>query len=171
MEAMQRIAKTLAWLALLLVPGMASATTAPLGENSPLAFSFRDAWQPPRAAIANAETLLASSQAWRSTMAECLVAPANATGQIHHPISKPVAKALDEHPNLSGQYQPRDPRFTTQAIDEAAHRGYQTWHRELDAEVSQWVRNNPQASSEAFEGWLRWRYSQPDLKARFPNGF
>ncbi|MGC4002697.1 MAG: hypothetical protein QM811_05985 [Pirellulales bacterium] len=45
-------------------------------------------------------------------------------GQIHHPISKQVSKALDEHPNLAGQYQPRDPRFTTQAIDEAAHRGY-----------------------------------------------
>jgi hypothetical protein len=80
MEAMQRIAKTLAWLALLLVPGMASATTTPIGENSPLAFSSRDAWQPPRAANANAETLLASSQAWRATMAECLVAPTTSSG-------------------------------------------------------------------------------------------
>jgi hypothetical protein len=44
------------------------------------------------------------------------LAPSRApTGQVHHPISKPVFKALEEHPNLAGQYQPRDPRFTTQA--------------------------------------------------------
>ena len=93
------------------------------------------------------------------------------SGQIHHPISKPVYRALEEHPNLTGQYQPRDSRFTTQAIDNAAHRGYQTWHRELDAEVSQWIRNNPQTTPQNFEGWLRSRYSQPDLQQRFPNGF
>lgn len=46
------------------------------------------------------------------------------TGQIHHPISTRVGRALDRHPTLRGHFQPRDPRFTTRAIDEAAHRGY-----------------------------------------------
>jgi hypothetical protein len=80
---------------------------------------------------------------------------------------------LEKHPTLRGRYQPRDPRFTTQAIDEAAHRGYQTWHRELDAEVVQWLEAeaNQAATPAQFEAWLRWRYSQPDLLARCPNGF
>jgi hypothetical protein len=93
------------------------------------------------------------------------------SGQIHHPISRPVHQALDSHPQLSGQYQPRDPRFTTEAIDKAAHNGYQTWHRQLDAEVQKWLADNPKATTKMFEDWLRWRYSQPDLQALFPNGF
>jgi len=62
------------------------------------------------------------------------------TGQIHHPISTRIARALDSHPTLKGLYQPRDPRFTTQAIDVAAHRGYQHWHRQLDKEVVNWLK-------------------------------
>ncbi len=94
-------------------------------------------------------------------------------GEIHHPISRPIYNELEQHPNLAGRYAPRDPRFTTQALDEAAHRGYQTWHRELDAEVGQWLRNpaNANATPADFEAWLRWRYSRPDLRSRFPNGF
>jgi hypothetical protein len=60
--------------------------------------------------------------------------------------------------------------YCTQAIDDAAHRGYQTWHRELDAEAGQWIRNNPQATPQTFEGWLNGRYNQTDLQQRFPNG-
>jgi hypothetical protein len=47
------------------------------------------------------------------------------------------------------------------------------WHRDLDKEVIQWLQDpkNQAATPEQFEAWLRWRYSQPDLKARFPNGF
>jgi hypothetical protein len=97
--------------------------------------------------------------------------PSTLTGQIHHPISKPIFKELEQHPNLAGKYTPRDPRFTTQAIDKAAHNGWPRWHRDLDAEVGQWIRQNQGATKDQFETWLRWRYSQPDLKARFPNGF
>ncbi len=92
------------------------------------------------------------------------------TGQIHHPISTRVGRALQNHPTLRGRYQPRDPRFTTQAVDEAAHCGYQTWHRELDTEVIQWLTDHQQATTTQFEAWLRQRYAQPDLQARFPNG-
>jgi hypothetical protein len=98
-------------------------------------------------------------------------APVNVlTGQIHHPISKTVFKALDDHPILKGHYRPRDPRFTTKAIDKATHNGYERWHIDLDNEVASWVNNNPTATPAQFESWLRWRYSQPDLVWRFPNG-
>jgi hypothetical protein len=93
------------------------------------------------------------------------------TGQEHHIISRRIAAALDVHPTLAGQYTPRDPRFVTQALDDAAHRGYQTWHRQLDAEVVDWLASNPNATTTAFEQFLRGRYAQEDLIARFPNGF
>ncbi len=95
---------------------------------------------------------------------------AEVTGQIHHAVSRQVHKALEQHPILKGVYQARDPRFVTQAKDAASHRGYQTWHRNLDAEVSGWIRSNPTATPQQFEGYLRQRYSQPDLSNRFPNG-
>lgn len=94
-----------------------------------------------------------------------------ASGQIHHGISTKIARALQDHPTLSGHYLPRDPRFTTQAIDGVAHRGYQTWHRQLDDEVIQWIRRNQSATPAQFEACLRLRYSELDLLNRFPYGF
>lgn len=100
------------------------------------------------------------------------VAPrAIATGQEHHVISRRIAGALDDHPALAGQYTPRDPRFVTRAADAAAHRGYQTWHRQLDAEVVDWLARNPNATTTSFERFLQGRYGQADLLERFPNGF
>jgi hypothetical protein len=95
------------------------------------------------------------------------------TGQIHHIISAKVHRALQDHKTLSDAYRRRDPRLVTQAADKAAHFGYQKWHRDLDAEVVRWLRDtvNENATVEDFEAWLRWRYSQPDLAARFPDGF
>jgi RHS repeat-associated protein len=92
------------------------------------------------------------------------------TGQNHHAISNPVHRALQQHPNLRGAYTARDPRFVTQALDLDAHNGWQTWHRELDAEVATWIRNNQGATQQDFENYLRQRYNQPDLKKKFPNG-
>jgi hypothetical protein len=34
-----------------------------------------------------------------------------------------------------------------------------------------WIDQNPDANLEKFLEWLRWRYGQPDLLWRFPNGF
>jgi len=59
----------------------------------------------------------------------------------------------------------------TQAVDEAAHRGYQMWHRALDAEVVDWLARCPNATTSQFEQFLGQRYAQPDLVERFPNGF
>ena len=92
------------------------------------------------------------------------------TGQIHHGISRTVHKALEAHPNLRGIYSARDPRFVTQAEDLAAHRGYDTFHRNLDAEVAGWVRANPSATQAQFESYLRGVYQRPDVLERFPNG-
>lgn len=93
------------------------------------------------------------------------------TGQLHHVISKVVHRALERHPVLSGLYKARDPRLTTRAVDGAAHRGYQTWHRQLDNEVSEWLELNRDKSQKDFEEFLRQRYSEADLRARFPELF
>jgi len=93
------------------------------------------------------------------------------TGQLHHAISNPIAKALAKHLTLAGKYSARDSRFVTRAVDEAAHRGYQTWHRELDSEVAAWLAEHEGATTEQFEQFLRARYAEPDLVWRFPNGF
>jgi hypothetical protein len=92
------------------------------------------------------------------------------TGQIHHAIAKKIHDALQEHPNLIGQYTHRDPRFVTQAIDYDAHKGYQEWHRLLDREIADHVQNNLGMTPQQFESYLRSRYDRPDLLARFPRG-
>jgi hypothetical protein len=104
-------------------------------------------------------------------IARRLPAPVKTVGQIHHVISTKVARAVDDHPILKGLFAKRDPRFVTQAIDGAAHRGYQRWHRELDDEVVQWIRGNRDKNGDDFLAFLKGLYERPDIKARFPNGF
>jgi len=91
-------------------------------------------------------------------------------GQTHHAISSKVHDALEKVKTLAGCFRPRDPRLVAKAKELADHYGYQRWHRELDDEVVQWIEAHPKATPEQFMRWLRWRYSQPDLKARFPEG-
>ncbi|HYO55615.1 Wall-associated protein precursor [Archangium sp.] len=97
--------------------------------------------------------------------------PKECKGQLHHVISRPIAKALEDHRTLRGQYKPRDSRFVTRAVDEKAHCGYQEWHRQVDAEVIQWLRRYEKATPAQFEALLRQIYSRPDMRARFPHGF
>jgi hypothetical protein len=92
------------------------------------------------------------------------------SGQNHHAISKKIHNELEKHDFLMGVYRYQDRRFETRAIDSDAHRGYQKWHRDLDDEIAQHVRQNPFMSKEEFESYLRNRYAQPDLLMRFPNG-
>jgi hypothetical protein len=92
-------------------------------------------------------------------------------GQLHHPISKPIAKALARHRTLSGLYTERDPRFVTRAADKASHNGYQKWHRDVDDEVIAWLRKYQDATPAEFEAFLREIYSRPAMRARFPDGF
>jgi hypothetical protein len=92
------------------------------------------------------------------------------TGQEHHAISKTIHKALEDHPLLKGIYKPRDDRFVTQAIDKAAHKGYQKWHRDLDKEVVDWILGNQKKGPKDFEAYLYKLYAEARLKAIFPNG-
>jgi len=98
-------------------------------------------------------------------------APVKTVGQIHHVISTKVARAVDDHPILSGLFAKRDSRFVTQAVDGAAHRGYQRWRRDLDKEVAEWIENNHSRNGDDFLAYLKTLYERPDIKARFPNGF
>ncbi len=89
---------------------------------------------------------------------------------MHHAISKTIYKALEGHPNLKGVYKARDDRFVTQAIDEAAHKGYQTWHRKLDEQVADWVKDHQRATPKDFEAYLHNLYAEKRLMDIFPNG-
>ena len=97
--------------------------------------------------------------------------PPDCKGQKHHIISRAIAKALENHPTLRGLYKARDPRFVAQAKDEAAHCGYQDWHRKVDQEVVGWLKSRDAATPKQFEEFLRSIYNRPEMRARFPLGF
>jgi hypothetical protein len=103
--------------------------------------------------------------------AEASDEPPNCKGQNHHIISRPIAKALEDHKTLRGLYEPRDERLKTRAKDKESHCGYQQWHRDVDAEVIKWLEDNPEATPEQFMMKLREIYKRPELLKRFPNGF
>lgn len=91
-------------------------------------------------------------------------------GQNHHAISKAPHNALEDHPKLWGYYEHRDDRFVTTAVDRAAHKGWQEWHRDYDNETAKFIEAHPDLTPQQFEAYLSLRYDQPDLAARFPNG-
>ncbi|HEX8698702.1 MAG TPA: Wall-associated protein precursor [Myxococcaceae bacterium] len=105
------------------------------------------------------------------TEGEAAPEPPDCKGQEHHVISRPIAKALKDHPNLRGLYEPRDERYKAKAKDKQSHCGYQKWHREVDVEVIIWLRRYRKASREEFEAFLREIYSRPEMRKRFPHGF
>jgi len=87
-------------------------------------------------------------------------------------ISRPIHSAmLRLNPRLANYFKPRDARFVLRAKDLASHNGYGGWHRAIDEEAARWMSRRPNAAPDQFIEWLRWRYSQPDLRGRFPNGF
>jgi len=100
-----------------------------------------------------------------------LGASGECSGQMHHVISRPIAKELKNHGTLRGLYTERDPRFVTRAADKASHNGYQRWHRDLDDEVIMWLKRYNKATPAQFEAKLREIYNRPDVRARFPDGF
>ncbi|HZH74461.1 MAG TPA: hypothetical protein VEY88_00415 [Archangium sp.] len=86
-------------------------------------------------------------------------------------MRRPIAKRLANHPTLKGLFKPRDPRFVARAKDEQAHCGYQGWHRQVDEEVINWLKEHPKATPKEFMDKLREIYSRPEMRARFPHGF
>ncbi|WP_224240784.1 Wall-associated protein precursor [Hyalangium gracile] len=97
--------------------------------------------------------------------------PPDCQGQNHHVISRPIAKALEDHKNLNGLYEPRDERFVAKAKDKESHCGYQKWHRDLDLEVIRWLRRFDEATQKEFEAFLHAIYKREDMLKRFPHGF
>lgn len=91
--------------------------------------------------------------------------------QRHHVISKKIHDALAKHRILKGKYKYQDANKVAVPRSAASHRGYQDWHRQLDNEIATWIDENPGASVDDFETYLRWRYNQPDLADVFPGGF
>lgn len=106
-----------------------------------------------------------------SATAEASDEPPNCTGQEHHIISRRIFAALKDHETLRGLYKPRDKRFKTRAKDKESHCGYQEWHRQVDAEVIKWLKDQEKATSEQFMKMLRELYNRPEMLKRFPNGF
>jgi hypothetical protein len=97
--------------------------------------------------------------------------PPDCQGQVHHIISRRIARALKEHRTLRGLYEPKDKRFVTKAKDKESHCGYQKWHREVDREVIRWLDRYPNATQQQFEAFLREIYNRPAMLKRFPHGF
>ncbi len=56
-------------------------------------------------------------------------------------------------------------------IQKESHCGYQEWHRQVDAEVIKWLKNQEKATPEQFMKMLRDIYNRPEMLKRFPNGF
>ncbi len=125
------------------------------------------------AAVAKAEEMREAAEVARgeADSAPASPEPPDCKGQLHHIISRPIAKALEKHETLRGYYKPRDPRLVTRAVDEQSHCGYQDWHRDVDERVRNWLRDNGHATPDQFEAFLRKLYSEPAMRARFPHGF
>lgn len=92
-----------------------------------------------------------------------------ATGQRHHLLTNKIMRALDKHGLLKGVFNREDARFIYNALDGAAHNGYQKWHREYDNLVVKWIRDNKDATAETFIKFLDDLHQQPWLKERIPN--
>ena len=67
-------------------------------------------------------------------------------GEFHHAISRQVQRALASHPTLNGLLDQNDQKWLTQAATKADHVGWQTWHRDYDKELVQWLSDNPSAT-------------------------
>ncbi|WP_413512619.1 hypothetical protein [Myroides odoratus] len=94
-----------------------------------------------------------------------------ATGQAHHLLGNKITRVLNSHPTLkeSFDYSRTNTRYIYNALDNEAHRGYQTWHRQYDTTVVQWLQSNPSATPSQFDLYLHNLYQQPWLKSRIPN--
>jgi len=96
---------------------------------------------------------------------------AKASGQAHHLLGTKITRALNSHPTLKGafDYNRTNSKYIYDALDDAAHKGYQTWHRQYDATVVKWLQNNPAASPTQFDKYLHNLHQQPLLKSKIPN--
>ena len=92
-----------------------------------------------------------------------------ATGQRHHLLSNRIMRTLNNHRSLRGVFNRSNPRYIYNALDDAAHRGYQKWHRQYDEIVVNWLQNHPSATPAQFNRYLHNLHQQPWLRSRIPN--
>lgn len=61
-----------------------------------------------------------------------------ATGQAHRLLGNKITRALNNHPTLTGafDYSRTNSKYIYNDLDDATHKGYQTWHRQYDASGS-----------------------------------
>ncbi|AKJ01331.1 Wall-associated protein precursor [Archangium gephyra] len=130
---------------------------------------LHEATQPEAATLKEEASEQESAQAGEAS--EASDEPSECTGQKHHIISRPIAEELEKHATLRGLYKPRDERFVTRAKDKESHCGYQKWHRDVDNEVIQWLKEEVKATPSQFEQLLREIYARPNMRRRFPHGF
>ena len=72
---------------------------------------------------------------------------------------------------MKNVYKERDPRFVTQAVDKAAHNGYDAWHRGYERQVKDWLDINKKATPAQFEAYLTNLYkTDTEIVRRFPGG-
>ncbi|MGH6931102.1 MAG: RHS repeat-associated core domain-containing protein [Dongiaceae bacterium] len=121
-------------------------------------------------APASTATQVGRAAAVTQTTRATTIDVAKLTGQKHHVISSRVFAVLEKHDILKGVYTLRDARLVAKAKNKMSHYGYQSWHRSFDDEVSTWVRDNPQATQDDFEKFIRDHFDRPDMKDRFPAG-
>ncbi len=90
-------------------------------------------------------------------------------GQMHHVFSNKIMRELGRHRVLKGVFRRND--LITQGLDESSHIGYQTWHRQYDDEVVEWLTNpdNVNVTKNEFLQFLEEVYERADMNERFPN--
>ena len=89
------------------------------------------------------------------------------TGQYHHVLSNRIMDALNRHKTLSGLFDRNG--SLVQALNREAHIGYQTWHREIDRIVVEWLNNPKNINATPREFWkmLYALYDTEDMINRF----
>lgn len=78
-------------------------------------------------------------------------------------------RALTEHGVLKGIFNRKDARFIYNAADEAAHQGYQKWHRKYDSIVTKWLNDHRESTADEFIKFLDDLHREPWLRDRIPN--
>ena len=76
---------------------------------------------------------------------------------------------LKKHEVLNGVFKRN--YVIVQAIDQASHKGYQTWHRNYDDAAVQWLIKNKAATAEEFLSYMLDVYKQTDMINRFPDAY
>ena len=93
--------------------------------------------------------------------------PVHLLGQWHHVLSNLIMRALANHP-LRGLFIRAS--SVVQALTEAAHKGYQSWHRLIDQHMVQWLQSHQNATPLEFWQEMYKQYNTRDMIKRFGEG-